>query len=200
MAYKKIFIFTLIIIFVLLSCGKKDNVSAEESSRELIEKTDYILVNEDYIKRKNELIELIKKVPFPDQPSQFVYWILKETESFLELEKYSDELLYYALDLLQDETLTLNEKRIVTRVLISIDFEKYKYLLRDVAVLFVEGKIDGLLAGFLFFPAIPGFNFGVRNYEDPVIIEALETYIKSDEVDARTRASIIKNHLNREVD
>ena len=117
---------------------------------------------------------------------------LKKTESFLELEKHSDELLDYALDLLQDKNLTLRNRITLGYVLLGVDFEKYKYFLRDAAVLFVEGKIDDRVAGFLFFPGEEGFG-AERNLRDPVIRGALEIYIKSDKVDDRTRAGIIRD-------
>jgi hypothetical protein len=194
---QKIFICFFSIVFILLyACTNKDNLPIEEKQIELAEEINNVLVDENPMNRKDELVKLIKKVPYPDEPQQVIFELLKQTESFLELEKYSDELLDYALDLLQDETLTYNEKWVFAYVLLGVDFEKYKYLLRDVAVLFVEEKINRRIAGFLFFPGEPGL--GIRNHEDPVIIEALEIYIKSDKVDARTKASIIKNRLKRE--
>ena len=191
---KKRFVFLMSFILVLLiSCIKRSHVSTEGISGELPEMPSIIYVNENHVSRRSELIELIRKVPYPDEPQQFIWEILRGTESFLELENYSEELLGYALDLFQDDALTRDEKRVVAYIMLGIDFEQYKYLLRDVAVYFVEGKIDRFLAGFLFFPGHTGYGASINNFGDPVLREALETYIKSDEIRAETRESIIND-------
>lgn len=215
---KKILVFLMSIILVLSACIKKDNLSEEngmresidigrrgknfindnsseeEDVKELSDITDKYYKNVSYTKRKDFLIESIKKVPYPDEPTYFAVDTLKRTESFLELEKYSDELLEYALYLFQDEILTSDEKKIVAYVLINTNFNKYKYFLLDLAPLFVEEKIDEYLGRFCFFPGTVG-NRASSNLYDPVIREALEIYIKSDKITDETRASII-NDLN----
>ena len=187
---KKMFFCLLSFIFIVAACIKKDNIAAEEKPKGITERTDNVLVNERHKKGKNELIELIKKTPYPNAPSQFFLTILRRSESFLELEKHSNELLEYALELFQDKTLTSREQWIAGYALLSADFEKYKYFLRDVAILFIDGRMDDLIVGFLFFPGEPDVN-GARNLQDPIIREALEIYIKSNEVSAALRASII---------
>jgi hypothetical protein len=42
-------------------------------------------VDENYLSRRNELIELIKKVPYPDEPEQIILWLLNQMGSFLVL-------------------------------------------------------------------------------------------------------------------
>jgi hypothetical protein len=225
MINKKVFVFLMNIILVLSACTKKSELSAEnglgeqtdkagitfinenlheeESPIEIIDISNKTFINENYLQWKEGFIELIRKVPFPNEPAHYGIRTLKGTESFLELEKYSDELLKYALDLFQDGTVTFEEREIVAYVLLGTDFDKYKYFLRDLAPLFVEGKIDDGLAGFCFYPGIQGYGAyrNIKNPDndpiiDPVIREALEIYTKSDTVDAETKASIIRK-LNR---
>jgi hypothetical protein len=173
---KKCFFLLSIILVFLSSCVKKDGLHAEEAQKEPIEMSMTNLANENYSSKRNELLELIKEVPYPDEPEQWIHWYLKQTESFLVLEEHSDELLDYALDFFQDETLTDSEKSVIAYVLLGVDFEKYKYFLRDLVLcLFSGGNMDSFLVGFCIYPGNP--DLGIRgNFEDPVIKEAVEAY------------------------
>lgn len=132
--------------------------------------------DENYLNRRNELLEIIKKVPYPDQPEQIILWYLKQTEAFLVLEELSDELLDYALDFFQDGTLTYNEKKVVAYVLIGVEFEKYKYFLRDLTSCFLNGgNLNADLVGFCIYSGHQ--ELGIRgNFQDPVIKEVLEAW------------------------
>jgi len=173
---KKYFFLLSIILVFLSSCVKKDGLRAEEAQKELIEMSMTNLADENYLSKRNELLELIKEVPYPDEPEQWIHWYLKQTESFLLLEEYSDELLDYALDFFQDETLTDSEKSVIAYVLLGVDFEKYKYFLRDLVLCLLNGgNVDSFLVGFSIYPGNP--DLGIRgNFEDPVIKEAVEAY------------------------
>jgi len=173
---KKYFFLLNIILVFLSSCVKKDSLHAEEAQKESTEMSMTNLADESYLSKRNELLELIKEVPYPDQPEQWIHWYLKQTESFLVLEEYSNELLDYALDFFQDETLTDSEKSVITYVLLGVDFEKYKYFLRDLVFCLVNGgNVDRFLVGFCIYPGNP--DLGIRgNFEDPVIKEAVEAY------------------------
>jgi len=149
---------------------------AEEAQKEPTGMSMTNLADENYLSKRDELLELVKEVPYPDQPEQWVHWYLKQRGSFLVLEEHSDELLDYALDFFQDETLKYNEKKVVAYVLIGVDFEKYKYFLRDLVLCLSNGgNVDSILVGFCVYPGNP--DLGIRrNFEDPVIKEAVEAY------------------------
>jgi len=169
--------FLLSIIFIFLSsCVKKDNLRTEEKQKDSTEMSMTNLADENYSSKRNELLELVKKVPYPDEPEQIIHWKLKQKESFLLLEEHSDELLDYALDFFQDETLTYSEKKVIAYVLLGVDFEKYKYFLRDLVFCFLNGgNLDDNLVGFCIYPGYP--ELGIRgNFEDPVIKEVVESY------------------------
>jgi len=177
MSNQKMWFFLLSIILIFLSsCVKKDGLHAEEAKKESTEMPMTNLADENNLSKRNELLELIKEVPYPDQPEQWVHWYLKQTESFLVLEEHSDELLDYALDFFQDETLTDSEKSVIAYVLLGVDFEKYKYFLRDLVLYLINGgSVDSFLVGFCIYPGYP--ELGIRgNFEDPVIKEAVDAF------------------------
>jgi hypothetical protein len=179
MSNKKKYFLLLSIIFLFLSaCVKKDKLQAKETQKEPSEVSMTNLIEENHLDKRNELLELIKKVRYPDEPEQIILWKLKQMESFLVIEEHSDELLDYALDFFQDETLTYSDKKVVAYVLLGVDAEKYKYFLRDLALCLLNGgNLDRNLVGFCFYP---GHDLGVKrvkNYQDdPVVKEALEAY------------------------
>jgi len=173
---KKYFFLLSIILVFLSSCVKKDGPHAEEAQKEPTEMSITNLADENYLSKRDELLELVKEVPYPNQPEQWVHWYLKQTESFLVLEEHSNELLDYALDFFQDETLTDSENSVIAYVLLGVDFEKYKYFLRDLVLCLSNGgNVDSFLVGFCVYPGNP--DLGIRgNFEDPVIKEAVEAY------------------------
>ena len=203
---KPVFLISIILI-LLSSCIKKDNLSIEEKSKESTENQNNIFVqeeqkestdikNESSSDKRDEFIELIKKINYPDGPDHMILSALKKQESFLEIEKRSDELLDYALDLYQDKILTKDDQWIIAYALLSVEIEKFKYFLRDLSKCYLEGKIDRYIVGFSFFP---GYNKRVsENIHDPVIREAFEIVLKSDRgwPNDETKKSII-NDLKR---
>lgn len=126
--------------------------------------------------KKMEIIELAKRVR--DEISVTISWDLKSSESFLEMEKYSYQILSNIIEILEDKELSADYKWVIIYSIQDVEFKYLKYILRDIAISFRDGKIDEELVIHCFFP--DGWNYNViQNYKDPIIREALKACLKS---------------------
>jgi hypothetical protein len=137
-------------------------------------------VHGDDMGSKDKLIELVKNAS--QEKRYTIAWDYKYSESFVELEKHSYELLDITLELLENDGLNSTQKGIVIYAIQNIEFEKFKYFLRDLAISYSEGKIDENLVDHCFFPRDDWSHLVIRNYKDPIIREALKICAKSDRI------------------
>jgi len=169
----KIILLILCFFFISIACVKEKYNSLEEKLRSLdnMEKNIYKLHDRDI------LIQLIKNVP--QEVSLTIIWDLKRSKSFLELEKKACELLTIALELLESDELHPIEKQTVIIAIQDVEFDIFKYFLRDVARSFNNQKINYEELFVTFFPY--NWNFNVyKNYRDPILREALNILLEND--------------------
>jgi len=137
---------------------------------------EYDIIKDENNDIKNILIELIKNVP--QEVGLTIALDLKYSESFIKLENYSYELLFFAIELFESDDLCLNEKFIISFIVQKAEFDIFKYLLRDLAISFRNGKIDEEIIIWILFPE--DFNYYIiNNYNDVIVRESLNLILRS---------------------
>jgi hypothetical protein len=151
-------------------------------------------------KKMNQIIELIKIAEEKSSPD---IWYTINSESFIELERHSNELLNIAIELIEGNDLSFNEKAMVVCVIRNVKFEKKKQFLHELAESYCNNeKVNTLsdedydfLVTSCFFPLEwdymePDYwDYTIlENYEDPLIQEAFRIVLKSDRIAPAFRA------------
>ena len=166
-----VLMFFLLILF--LGCFKKEFVSIMEYHGVLLDEDRVAVTNMDI----DEMIKLIKKAN--KESGQTTPWDYKYSESFLELEKRSNELLDIGIRLLESDELDFYEKQTIVYAIHLVEFEKLKYFLKDLAISFSNGKVDENIVDHCFFPKSNWSHVVIKNFRDPIIKEAFSICIKS---------------------
>ncbi|MCL2522970.1 MAG: hypothetical protein FWE36_08955, partial [Erysipelotrichales bacterium] len=160
------------------ACSRKEYISLEDKLRSL---------NMEENVNRNKLIELVKNVP--QEINLYLVWDFKKSKSFLELEKYSYELLSIAIDLFESDELYLSEKQVIAFAIQNVKFDIFKYFFRDLARGFRAGSIDEEIIIWHIFPEEYNY-YIIENYKDPIIREALNIVLNSNRVNHDLRYAI----------
>jgi len=181
---KEIFICILNIFFIsLFSCSEKIPISLDGGSTIWDRNEKDAILDGGKMNNKDIIIKLIRNVP--QEVGLTIVWDFKSSNSFLELEECSSNLLDIAIELLESDELNSIEKQIITYAIQDVDFGKFKFFLRDLAISFVNGKIDECFVSYCFFPEDWSYRV-IENYKDPIIREAFNICLKS----SRTSSSL----------
>jgi len=148
--------------------------------RKKINHKDEFIQDYFYNMENNEVIlELIKNVP--NEISITIVWDYKYSNSFIKLEEYSYKLLGFAINLFENDELNLNEKQIIAYAIQNVEIGIYKYFLKDLAISFNNGNIEEYLVDHCLFPRDNWGHMVIKYYRDPIIREALNIILESNE-------------------
>ena len=142
--------------------------------------------------RRNEFIELAKNVRI--EMPYTIMWIgdLMHSSSFLQLKKYSCELLSFAVGLFEGDELNVAEKITIAYAIWFAEFNLFRYFFRDFARSFKNGNIDGeTFERMLLIIILDDLDLHViRNHRDPIIREALRIILGTNGISRDSRELI----------
>jgi hypothetical protein len=167
-------LFISIFVLALLACSKRDDEMAIKNEMCILMEPS----GDVNVKKIKVLAKDVNK-----ETSITVIWDLNYSESFLELEKYSYQILANIVELLEDDELNGDDKFVLAYAMQNVEFKYLKYYLRDIAISYKNGKIDEDIVGHCFFPEDDWNYVVIQYYKDPIIRESLKICLSNNKID-----------------